>query len=481
MSEDWRRTWRTCRTVGRLRHGKLDLGVRCRVRRRRYPPVLLSFRIEGFKSYADATLKLARSRDDRGRPSPLSVLIGANASGKTNLIEGLRLVSAIAAGTTLDTIRSGAGTAGLRGSLRNLGYRGMSSFSFDCLTDFDEYPRYRLGLELREDRLHIREERVWHPSRTVPLFEVFGASQGLASDIEVAYDNFARGGKKPRVMCTDQVSLLAQLSSSTRFQATHKKAQHKVPEYCARYRALLGNVMLLDPRPREMRGYSFRDDSALDEHATNLSAVLFNLCRDAGVAETVLDFVRDVPEQDIDGIDFIETERGDVMVKLVETFGGRRTAYDASQLSDGTLRILALAAAILSTPEGGVVIVEEIDNGVHPSRVEGLLERLSSVASERKLRVLVTSHNPALLDALPDPAVPDVVYCFRDVTEGCSQLTRLEEVPDYPRLLMQGPLGRLVTRRTLDRFVNAGPDRQGRQQRALAWLEARARVLGPMD
>ena len=434
--------------------------------------MLLSFEIAGFKSYADATLRLAGNRDEHGRPAPLSVLIGANASGKTNLIEGLRLVSAIAAGTRLDTIRSGSVTSGLRGSLRSLGYRGAASFSFACLTDFDEYPQYRITLELRGDRLHIRDERVWSPSRKVPLFEVFEPSEGLASDIEVAYDNFARGGKKPRVTCTDQVSVLAQLSSSARFQATHKKAQSEVPKYCALYQALLGNIRLLDPRPREMRGYSFRNDTVLDEHGTNLSAVLFDLCRHPATAETVLRFIRDVPEQDIERVDFIETERGDVMVKLVETFGGHRTPYDASQLSDGTLRILAVAAAILSTPEGGVVIVEEIDNGVHPSRVEALLGRLSSVASERRLKVLVTSHNPALLDALPDRAVPEVVFCHRDGAQGDSRLTRLEEVPDYPRLLMQGPLGRLVTRRTLDRFVEIGPDQAERQQRALAWLDA---------
>ena len=435
--------------------------------------MLLSFRIEGFKSYADAALTLARNRDRQGCSSPLSVLIGANASGKTNLIEGLRLVSTIAAGTRLDTLRSGSGTAGLRGSLRNLGYRGASSFSFECLTNFEEYPRYRITLELRDDRLHIRDERVWSQSRKVPLFEVSGASEGLASDIEVAYDNFARGGKKPRVTCTDQISLLGQLSSSARFQATHKKAQREVPEYCARYQALLGNIRLLDPRPREMRGYSYRNDNVLDEHGTNLSAVLFNLCRNPDVAVTVLDFIRDVPEQDIDGIGFIETERGDVMVKLAETFGEQGTEYDASQLSDGTLRILAVAAAALSAPEGGIMIVEEIDNGVHPSRVEGLLERLSNVASERKFKVLVTSHNPALLDALPDEAVPDVVYCFRDAAHGCSRLTRLEEIPDFPRLLMHGPLGRLVTQRTLDRFVKTGADREDRQRRALAWLDAR--------
>ena len=57
--------------------------------------MLSSFTIENFKSYGKATLKLA----------PLTVLIGANASGKSNAIEALRLLSWIAAGDRLGTIR----------------------------------------------------------------------------------------------------------------------------------------------------------------------------------------------------------------------------------------------------------------------------------------------------------------------------------------------------------------------------------------
>ncbi len=433
--------------------------------------MLLGFQLEGFKSYADASLPLGAS-DPQSR-HPLSVLIGANASGKTNLIEGLRLLSTIAAGTRLDAIRGGYRTDGPRGSLASLGYRGASSFSFSCHTNFEEYPRYRITLELRDDRLHIHDERVWSDSRRVPLFAMVEPSAGLASDVEVAYDNFARGGKKPRVTCTDQVSLLTQMNGSARFQASHRKAQDMVPRYCRLYQELLQNIRLLDPRPREMRSYSYRNDTLLDEHGTNLSAVLFHLCQTAASKDTVLEFIRDVPEQDIDDIDFIVTERGDVMVKLTETFGGQRTSYDASLLSDGTLRILAVAGTMLSTPENGLVIIEEIDNGVHPSRVEGLLRRVSQVARERSLKVLVTSHNPALLDALPDQSIPDVVFCYRDPREGCSRLIRLQEIPDYPRLLMQGPLGRLVTQRTLDRFVNSGSMPSERQERALAWLAAR--------
>lgn len=434
------------------------------------------FDITNFKSYRQATLELGNTGSPR---SPLTVLIGANASGKTNLIEGLRLLSTVASGTRLDTIRPGPSDADLRGNLRDLGFRGSRRFSFACAAKVPEYSSYRLEMELREgDRLHITDERIESPERAVPLFAVVEPSAGLGSDIGVGYDNFKRGGRKPRINCTDQQSLLSQLQSPARFQNTHRKALRTVPNVAREYEALLRNIALLDPRPRQMRGYSFLNETQLDEHGSNLSGVLCNICTDETLNGQVLEFIRDVPEQDIERIDFIATERGEVMLKLAETFGGQREEYDASQLSDGTLRILAVAAAVLSTPEQGLLVVEEIDNGVHPSRVESLITRICSVASQRGLHVLVTSHNPALLDALPETAIPDVVFCYRDADEGDSRLVRLENLPDLPKLVLQGPLGRLVTSRTLDRFVKARPTPTEARRRSMEWIEARRRVAG---
>ena len=431
--------------------------------------MLTQFGIGHFKSY-DGEAVLAF-----GRGSPLTVLIGANASGKSNLIEGLRLLSAIAGGARLDTIRPGQEGASLRGNLPGLGFGGSRDFSFHCWTDFEDYGRYGITLELREgDRLHIQDERIDGASK-VPLFEVVSSASGVTSDIEVAYDNFARGGKKPRVRCTDQMSVLAQLQSPARFQATHRKAQKTVTEFTRRYQKLLENITFLDPRPKEMRGYSFRNEDSLSEYGNNLSGVLYNLCRTKEMKARVLEFVRDLPEQNIEDILFIETPRGDVMVALKETFGGSATEYDASQLSDGTLRILAVASAVLSAPESGMVVVEEIDNGVHPSRVEVLLERIAEVAKDRRLQILITTHNPALLDALPRAAVPQVAFCYRDEKFGSSRLIRLEDIPDYPKLVIQGPLGRLLTTRALDSFVKHRPSTDEQQRRALAWVEEHLR------
>lgn len=56
----------------------------------------------------------------------------------------------------------------------------------------------------------------------------------------------------------------------------------------------------------------------------------------------------------------------------------------------------------------------------------------SGKSNARKLRALITTHNPALLDALPPAAIPDVVCCYRDPERGDSRLIRLEEVRSYP-------------------------------------------------
>jgi len=68
------------------------------------------------------------------------------------------------------------------------------------------------------------------------------------------------------------------------------------------------------------------------------------------------------------------------MVRLTETFGGRAELRDGAVLSDGTLRALAIAAAVLSVTEGSLVVIEEIDNGVHPSRAKLLLDTLYDIA-----------------------------------------------------------------------------------------------------
>ena len=427
--------------------------------------MLSSFSITNFKSYRQATLKLA----------PLTVLIGANAAGKSNVVEALRLLSWIAAGNRLASIRLALQEKehAIRGNLSDLGFRSERAFSLACRTDASDWDNYTIKLEVRDDdKLHIADERLTGTGRAsfAPLFEVVAPSRGALGDISVAYNNFARGGRKPQIACSDQMAVLCQLMSLARFSSGHKKAQKEIPATTSRFHRQLSAITWLDPRPSLMRAYSFKTERRLTGSGANLSGVLYNLCETEETRNDLLEFVRALPEQDIQAIDFIETPRGEVMVTLTETFGGRSTTYDATLLSDGTLRVLAIAAAILSAKDR-LVVIEEIDNGVHPGRAERLLDHMSRLAKSRNLRILISSHNPALLDALPDDAVPHVVFCYRDQDDGSSQLIRLMDLRDYPELIARGSVGHLMTRGILERFVHDRPGPEQRRERAHAWLD----------
>jgi len=428
--------------------------------------MLTSITIKDFKSYRDATLRLA----------PLTVLIGANASGKSNAIEALRLLSWIAQGNRVTAIRYAAyeGDQAVRGTTASLPYREINAFTLAATISEEEWDTFSITLARSEDAdLHIADERiVATKGTTVPLYEVVGRSEGAGSDLRVAYNNFARGGRKPQVACNDQMAILLQLQSSARFEAGHKVAQTTIPEVCKRYQEILSNTLFLDPQPSAMRGYAFKAEHRLRGDGGNLSGVLFNLCQDESSKTEILNLIRSLPEQNIRSLKFIETPRGEVMVELEETFGGKNWRFDAPLLSDGTLRVLSIAAAILSASPGSLVAIEEIDNGVHPSRAKMLLSSVSAIAKRRALRVLITSHNPALLDALPNDAVPNVVFCYRDPQDGTSRLIRLQDVSDYPELIAQGSIGHLMTTGVMERFVKFHPGPKARRRKAREWLQS---------
>lgn len=397
--------------------------------------------IKNFKSFREATLPLA----------PLTVLIGANASGKSNAIEAMQLLSWLASGSALSDLLYAVREQeiSLRGGFSDLS-GGGGEVSLGCeVTDAPEHVplSFTISLRVTGQGIMITGEQV-----------VLGA--------QTLYDS-QKKSSRPRKYSGE--------TTGRRFEAImeelreqHSGAISEIPPLAS----ALASMLFLDPDPRRMREYSFIQEKRLKRDGSALSSVLHHLTEEEGQKASILGIIRSLPEQDISDITYLKTQRGEVMVQLHETFGGKAAPREAALLSDGTLRVLAVAAALLSAPEGSVIVIEEIDNGVHPSRAEKLLLDIQKIAHERDLRVLLTTHNPALLDAIPLEALPDTVACYRDPVEGDSRLIRLKDLESYPELVAQGPLGRLVTRGVLDRFLK-DPDKRDREikvEKGLAWL-----------
>lgn len=100
-----------------------------------------------------------------------------------------------------------------------------------------------------------------------------------------------------------------------------------------------------------------------------------------------------------------------------------RVLVPSWMLSEGTLRLLALTILAYLPDFQGVYLVEEPENGVHPTALETIYQSLSSVYDAQ---VLVASHSPILLNM----ASPDQILIFSKTAEGA----KIVRGSDHPAL-----------------------------------------------
>lgn len=86
------------------------------------------------------------------------------------------------------------------------------------------------------------------------------------------------------------------------------------------------------------------------------------------------------------------------VLKVRQRLHGRAAhILGAGQLSDGTLRALAILVALRQTPQPSMVLIDEFEDSIHPAEVEGLLDAAWTTARQRSA-VVITTHSPELLD-----------------------------------------------------------------------------------
>jgi predicted ATPase len=87
-------------------------------------------------------------------------------------------------------------------------------------------------------------------------------------------------------------------------------------------------------------------------------------------------------------------------LELVDKFSKHH--IPASDISDGTLRILAFLTAIYQEETPSILCFEELENGVHPWLLHKMMELLKIVSTEgitgKPVQVLITTHSPVLLN-----------------------------------------------------------------------------------
>ncbi|MGL4743159.1 MAG: AAA family ATPase [Dermatophilaceae bacterium] len=402
---------------------------------------LSELRLTRFKSVQDARIVIGS----------LTLLVGRNGSGKSNVLDSLAVLSSLASGANLrDALDGGRDGPVVRGGSAGCAPLGEDSFAIGCTARLDEMDLH-LDLEIQTSpTLQIRSERLWSarlsgPRRGESLEYLKSEPPSPHSaDITARWHNAKRGVNPPIAMRADQL-LTSQVA--TRVPATSQAGRY-VHEMAEMMLAAISSIFILDPVPHQMREYVPEKDSLLRRTADNLSAVLNRLKADPVTMDALLDMTQSLSEAQVSDLSSVSSDLGDVMVTVDELIGGSIRRIPARLMSDGTLRFLAVAAALLDGPPdttmsaqpSRLLVVEELENGLHPSQASLLLERLKSGSEQRRVRTFATTHSPAILDALSGADHESVSVAARD-NDGWSRVTRLVDFPDYFEVIGRRSLG----------------------------------------
>ena len=119
---------------------------------------------------------------------------------------------------------------------------------------------------------------------------------------------------------------------------------------------------------------------------------------------------------DIRDFDFVRDPSDRIHLQVIET-NGRRVS--ANSVSDGTLRFVAMLAALFGDDQECMYFFEEIDTGIHPNRLWLLLDLIEKQTAKNSTQVIATTHSPDLLNYISD-----------ETFENTSIVSRLEDTDD---------------------------------------------------
>ncbi|MTJ31236.1 AAA family ATPase [Aphanizomenon sp. UHCC 0183] len=421
--------------------------------------------LENWKSFRYAELPL----------DPLTVLIGTNASGKSNVVEALEFLQRIANGENIEAALAGDKTlSSIRGGVELAARKGENEFSLKLLVG-DEEKDYLYNIILRKgEGVYLKQESIetddfknhtYVPESIFvinPVSQIYSSKptlpnyQGSNLDRSKYLDNYLD------ILAIDNIEnkdkrqkMLDEINEKRDFGENHLQ---KIIDNVIL--PTIKNIHILNPIPLTMRNYS-RLSENIESDGSNIAGVLAALPEEqkAKVESNLSYYIQDLPEGDIKKVWAEKVGRlgTDAMLYCQEEWKpGEITEIDARSMSDGTLRFLAILTALLTRPEGSQIVIEEIDNGLHPSRAALLVKILKEIGTKRNIDILLTTHNPALLDAFGSEIVPFVVVAHRDSETGESKLTLLEDIDNFPKLFASYSLGQMTTKGAIERSLSHG-------------------------
>jgi len=335
----------------------------------------------------------------------LNIFIGGNGAGKSNLLEFFRLLRAVIDGKLVQYINGGGGISDF---LFN-GRKATAQMEFETHFGVRGY-RFALKPGPLENPLLTAEARYYEPGKS-GWWQLGDSPDGNSLLVKEARSGASNGNySKPvyEAIAAWQVY---------HFHDTSASAAMRHYEIAQDNRVLRFNAANIAPYLLRLR----REDASVYREIVNAVGLVMPFFDD---------FLLDVTA-------FGEAQK----VNLSWQQKGSDYPMQPYHLSDGSLRFICLATALLQPNPPATIIIDEPELGLHPSAIAILAELIQNAAT--RTQIIVATQSPALIDYF---SIEDVVVVNRK--EGASTFERLQEA-DFNVWLESYSVGELWAKNVL--------------------------------
>ncbi len=369
--------------------------------------------IHNFKSIVDTEIVF----------SPLTMVVGANAAGKSNLINVFRFIQNIIAEGIDSAIALQGGVQYIANANLPKGEPVVISFTIDLKKEHWmrhlQARKYALRVHSIDYKFIIQPNKRGLGYRIAYdyvcmkyqcfVFDPTAKRSEQYKNIRTVYEiSFERKKSKSRVKFTREYQpsdidrqFKEELENDNASIFFSLLANEEKSELMLNHLALLlppifsenTFIRVFDFDPRELKKpSSIASGRFLEENGSNLAAILQTILRNKENSDKLKTLLKAF----LPFIESVSVENNpdkSVSYKIRERYNAK--TFYSNFLSDGTVSILAIILALYFEERSNIIILEEPERNIHPKLLSSLISSLEDVANEKQ--VIITTHNPEML------------------------------------------------------------------------------------
>ncbi len=386
--------------------------------------MISEIQIENFKSITKLNLPLGR----------VTVLIGENGSGKSNILEAIAFLGAAAANkldneflvsrgirvTDAALMRSAFPKNGARDAvdaqtIHLAAHNGDASSADFCLAELPPTKGLPGWISFPKKPQSDEQSSLL---MTTPPEEI----EKLRKNIKEIFTEVTPELFENRETMIDE--MVTHLLLSQKINAQNREAEKRLG---------LGRFLIYSPENTALR--RFEQEGQIQPIGIRGEG-LFKMLQTFGTEENLPRLTELKHCLELTGwfLDFSIRENlapGEFRLLIYDRFVGKKVTLDQRSANEGFLFLLFYFSLFLSPLTPHFFAIDNVDASLNPSLCAALMARLCELAAKYDKQVLVTTHNPALLDGLDLNDDSQRLFAVSRDEEGATQIRRIH--PPKPR------------------------------------------------